>query len=147
MTPTPYLFFKGTCEEAIRAYATVFGSPEPQIMYARDTPEGETSGIPNAVMHAAIKVGDGWLYASDYSKAEPMAGSSIAVTFPTLDRSREVFDALAPGGQIEMPLEKTFWSPGFGALTDRFGTRWMVDTEGAQMPEGSSTAPAEAGAA
>ena len=95
MQPVPYLFFNGTCEEAIRAYARVFGSPAPDVMYARDAPEGETSGIPNAVMHAALKVGEGWLYASDYSKAERMAGSCIAVTQKTAEHSRRVFDALA----------------------------------------------------
>ena len=133
MQPVPYLFFKGTCEEALRTYARIFGSSEPQIMYAKDAPEGETSGIPNAVMHGAIKVGDGWLYASDYSQAQPMAGNSIAVTFDTVDESRRVFGALAEGGQVEMPLAATFWSPGFGSLTDRFGTRWMVDTTNPDM--------------
>ena len=132
MAPTPYLFFKGTCEEAVRRYAAVFGSPEPQIMYARDAPEGETSGIPDAVMHAALQVGDGWLYASDYSKAEPMAGSSIALTYPDVGESRRVFDALAEGGVVEMDLTPTSWSPGFGSLTDRFGTRWMIDTHAPQ---------------
>ncbi|HVG48542.1 MAG TPA: VOC family protein [Rubellimicrobium sp.] len=144
MAPVPYLFFKGTCEEAMHRYAAVFGSPEPQVMYARDAPEGETSSLPNAVMHAALQVGDGWLYASDYSKAEPMAGSSIALTFPNVDESRRIFDALAEGGEVEMPLTATSWSPGFGSLTDRFGTRWMIDTTAQAMPAG---APAEAGAA
>ena len=133
MTPIPYLFFKGTCEEALRTYARLFGSPEPQLMYAKDTPDGETSGIPNAVMHGAIKVGDGWLYASDYSKAQPMAGNSIALTFDTVDESRRIFDALAEGGSVDMPFSATFWSLGFGSLTDRFGTCWMVDTTSPDM--------------
>lgn len=144
MQPVPYLFFNGTCEEAMRAYARVFGSPEPEIMFAKDAPEGETSGIPDAVMHAALKVGDGWLYASDYSKAVPMAGASIAVTQRTPEESRRIFDALAEGGEVEMPFEATFWSPGFGALTDRFGTRWMVDTE---SPTAAQDAPEAAEAA
>ena len=134
MELAPYLFFKGTCEEALRTYARILGSPDPQIMYAKDTPEGETSGIPNAVMHGAIKVGNGWLYASDYSKAEPMAGNSIALSFDAVEESRRIFDALAEGGEIEMPYSPTFWSPGFGSLTDRFGTRWMIDTASADMP-------------
>jgi PhnB protein len=133
MTPIPYLFFNGTAEEAIRTYARIFGSPEPQIMRSSEAPEGQAMGeSPNSVMHAALKIGDGWLYASDYSKAEPMAGNSIAVTFPTPEKSREIFDALAEGGEVDMPFEATFWSPGFGGLTDRFGTRWMVDTEAPQ---------------
>ncbi len=128
MQPVPYLFFKGACEEALRTYARIFSSPEPQIMYAKDAPEGETSGIPNAVMHGAVRVGDGWLFGSDYSQAQAMAGSSVALSFDTLDESRRVFDALSEGGDVEMPLSATFWSPGFGAFTDRFGTRWMIDT-------------------
>ena len=132
MQPVPYLFFKGTCEEAIRTYARVFGSPEPQIMHVKDAPAEYDRGEGEKVMHAMLKIGDGMIYASDYSKAEPMAGNSIAVSFDTPDESRRVFDALAEGGQVEMPLTATFWSPAFGSLTDRFGTRWMVDTENPQ---------------
>lgn len=142
MRLVPYLFFKGTCEAAMRRYAAILGSPEPEIMYARDAPEGETSGMENAVMHSAIRVGDGWLYASDFSQAEAMAGASVAVVSPTPEESRRVFDALAEGGEVEMPLAATSWSLGFGTLTDRWGTRWMIDTEGQPMPEGASTAPA-----
>ncbi len=129
MTPIPYLFFKGTCEEAVRAYAKVFRSPEPEIMFAKDAPEGETSDLPNAVMHAALKMGDGWLYASDFSRAVRMAGASINVTMPDVAEGRRVFEALSQGGEVEMPFGPTFWDPGFGALTDRWGTRWMISTE------------------
>lgn len=130
MRPIPYLFFNGRCEEALRAYAGVFGSPEPEIMYARDAPEGATAGQEDAVMHGSIRIGDGVLYASDWSGAQPMAGNSICVTAPDVAEGRRLFDALSTGGAVEMPYEPTFWSPGFGAFTDRWGTRWMVDTEG-----------------
>ena len=130
MTPIPYLFFKGCCEEAIRAYARIFNSPEPQIMRAADAPPEDSMGEnPNAVMHAALKMGDGWLYASDYSRAEPMAGASINVTMPDVSQGRRVFEALSEGGAVEMPYGPTFWDPGFGSLTDRWGTRWMISTE------------------
>ena len=129
MTPIPYLFFKGCCEEAIRAYAHVFGSPEPQIMRAKDAPDNSMSGDPDSVMHAALKLGDGWIYASDYSKADRMAGASINVTMPDVAQGRRTFEALAEGGEVEMPFGPTFWDPGFGALTDRWGTRWMISTE------------------
>ena len=141
MQPVPYLFFKGTCEEAIRAYARIFGSPEPQVMLTKDAPGEYQMGDGEKVMHAALKVGDGWIYASDYSQAQPMAGNSIAVSFDTPEESRRVFDALAEGGLIEMPLSATFWSPAFGSLTDRFGTRWMVDT---MNPANQAPATAEA---
>ncbi|TNC69821.1 VOC family protein [Rubellimicrobium roseum] len=130
MTPIPYLFFKGTCEEALRAYARIFGSPEPELMRERDAPEGQSmGGHPDHVMHGSVKIGDGLLYASDWSQAQPMAGNSICLTVRDTAEGRRLFDALADGGAIEMPYEPTFWSPGFGAFTDRFGTRWMIDTE------------------
>ncbi len=138
MTPIPYLFFNGSCEEALRTYARILGSPEPEIMRSSQAPAGETWGDPDSVMHGALKVGEGWLYASDYSNAVPMAGSSIALTYPNATESRRIFDALAEGGQVEMPFAATFWSPGFGSLTDRFGTRWMVDTESS---EAAASAP------
>ena len=128
MQPIPYLFFPGTCEEAIRAYARIFGSPEPQIMRSSEAPEGEAMGDPQSVMHAALKFGEGLLYASGYSKAVPMAGASINVTLTDAAESRRVFDALAEGGVIEMPYGPTFWDPGFGSLADRWGTRWMIST-------------------
>lgn len=134
MTPIPYLFFKGTCEQAMRAYAAVFRSPEPEIMRAGDAPPSESmgdgmEGDPSAVMHSSIKLGDGWLYASDYSKADRMAGAAINVTMPDVAEGRRVFEALAEGGEVEMPFGPTFWDPGFGTLTDRWGTKWMVSTE------------------
>ena len=129
MTPIPYLFFKGCCEEAIRAYARVFGSPEPQIMRAKEAPGDAMGGHPDSVMHAALRLGDGWIYASDYSEADRMAGAAINVTMPDVAQGRRAFEALAEGGEVEMPFGPTFWDPGFGSLTDRWGTRWMISTE------------------
>lgn len=132
MTPIPYLFFKGTCEEALRTYARIFGSPDPDFVPAQDGSGG--------MMHAALRIGDGMIYASDWSGAEPMAGNSIHVARPTPEEARRLFDALAEGGTIGMPFEATFWSRGFGDLTDRFGIRWMVDTQDAPKEE-AATAP------
>jgi PhnB protein len=129
MQPIPYLFFRGTCEEAVRAYARVFGSPEPQIMHVGEAPDSMPDAEPHHVMHAALQVGDGLIYASDYPEATAMAGACIAVTQKTPEDSRRVFDALKEGGAVQMELAPTFWSPAFGQLTDRWGTRWMVDTE------------------
>ncbi|TNC48938.1 VOC family protein [Rubellimicrobium rubrum] len=140
MQPVPYLFFKGTCEEALRTYARIFGAPEPEIMRSSEAPEGETMGDPNSVMHGSVKIGDGLLYASDYSQAVPMAGNSICLSVPNTTEGQRLFEALSEGGAIEMPFEPTFWGPGFGSLTDRFGTRWMIDTESAP----ASAEPAEA---
>ena len=139
MQPVPYLFFKGTCDEAMRFYARTFGSGEPDIMPFSSMPEEERNRMPgvpaDAVMHAALKVGDGWNYASDDPSGETpaMAGNSITLSFPTVDEAKRVFDTLSEGGETRMAFEPTFWSPGFGALTDRYGTRWMIMADG---PEG-----------
>ncbi|MGI1663773.1 VOC family protein [Palleronia sp. KMU-117] len=132
MQPIPYLFFTDRCAEAMRFYADVFGSPEPEIMPFSAMPEDERTKMPgmpdDAVMHASVRVGDGWLFASDdpSGSTPPMAGASVNVSLPNADEARRVFARLADGGEVRMPLEATFWTPAFGALTDRFGTRWMI---------------------
>jgi len=129
MRPIPYLFFKGTCEDAMRDYARIFGSPDPEIMRVGEFPEGASmGGDPKAVMHASVRIGDGLLYASDFSRAERMAGASVNVTLPDVGESRRVFDALAEGGEIDMPYGPTSWDPGFGGLTDRWGASWIIST-------------------
>lgn len=133
MQPIPYLFFRGTCEEAIRAYGRIFGSPEPQVMYAKDAPGGDMGDT--GVMHAALKVGDGWIYASDQSNTKDMAGAYVCVSGRHEAETRRWFDALAEGGTVEMPIEKTFWSPAFGSLTDRWGTQWLLDTYNPDMAQ------------
>ena len=86
-------------------------------------------GVPeDAVMHAAVKIGDGWIFASDdpSGQSSAMAGASVSVSLPTADEARRVFHRLAEGGEVRMPIEPTFWTPAFGTLSDRFGTRWMI---------------------
>jgi PhnB protein len=132
MQPIPYLFFTGTCAEAMRFYADVFGSEDPEIMPFAAMPEDEQARMPgvppDAVMHAAVRIGEGWIFASDdpSGSTPPMAGSSVNVSLPTAEEARRVFGRLAEGGEVRMPLEATFWTPAFGSLTDRYGTRWMV---------------------
>jgi PhnB protein len=132
MRPIPYLLFQNTCAEAMRFYAEVFGAPDPEIMPFAAMPEEDKAKMPgvaaDAVMHASLRIGDGWLYASDdpSGQSPAMAGSEITVELPDAGEASRVFGRLAEGGEIRMPLEATFWSPAFGALTDRYGTRWMI---------------------
>jgi PhnB protein len=132
MQPIPYLFFTDRCAEAMRFYADVFGSPAPEITPFAAMPEDERAkmpGIPEeAVMHASVRIGDGWIFASDdpSGSTPAMAGASVNVSLPSAEEARRVFDRLADGGEVRMPLEPTFWTPAFGGLTDRFGTRWMI---------------------
>ena len=130
MTPTPYLFFSGQCAEAIEAYAEIFGGEIDQRMPASEMPP--EFPVPDDrkdwVMHSRIKIGDGFLMASDNLMGETsgMAGSSVMLSFPTADEAKAVFDKLADGGDVEMAWAPTFWSAGFGTLTDRFGINWMI---------------------
>lgn len=128
---TPYLFFHGNCEEALTAYARIFDSPPPTIMRGADAPDSANmpAGSDKLVMHADLKVGSGSIFASDdFSGDTPaMAGCNVHVGFASFDKAKAAFEKLAKGGEVRMPFAPTFWSPGFGALSDRFGTRWMID--------------------
>ncbi|WP_419907769.1 VOC family protein [Hoeflea sp.] len=138
MTPTPYLFFNGQCAEAIAAYAEIFGGEILEQMPASGMPPE----IPVAeerkgwIMHSRMRIGDGELMASDNIMGESaqMDGSSVMLSFPTAAEGKAAFDQLAEGGEIQMAWEPTFWSAGFGTLTDRFGIRWMIGTD--EPPQG-----------
>jgi PhnB protein len=140
MQPIPYLFFNRGCAEAMRFYADVFGADEPAVMTFADMPDDERAKMPgvpeDAVMHAAVKIGDGWIFASDdpSQQSPAMAGASVNVSMPTADEAQRVFHRLAEGGEVRMPIEPTFWTPAFGTLTDRFGTRWMVMADSPPPP-------------
>jgi PhnB protein len=131
MSIAPYLFFPGTCAEAMIAYCDILGGGDLQIMRYSDAPpgpDGQPSG--DAVMHASFTLDQGMLMASDFPEGmtwQGQAGSAVHVTLPEA-RAPEVFARLAEGGTVKMPFAATFWAKGFGMLTDRFGTDWMVST-------------------
>jgi PhnB protein len=128
-----YLFFDGHCAEAMRFYERTLGGKIEMMMTAGESPMAEQSGGPadaDRIMHARLLVGERALMASDWmgESAYPgMNGFSLSLEYPTSAEARRVFDALAEGGQVRMPLEKTFWAESFGMLVDRFGTPWMVN--------------------
>jgi len=129
----PYLFFNGQAREAATLYADVFGIPVPEMMTMAgappDTPVPEDRR--DWVMHCEMKIGNSGLYLSDdfMANSPAMEGCSVMVNLPTAAEAKSVFDRLAEKGEIRMPWEATFWSAGFGTLTDRFGIRWMVGTD------------------
>lgn len=133
MTPIPYLFFNGNCREALTAYAEIFGGEIEMIMTYAEMPPGEME-VPEDrkdwIMHGAVQFDGGLLMASDDVAAAsgPMTGVSVHMDLPTFDAGQAAFDALAEGGEVRMPYQKTFWTPGFGTLTDRFGVQWMIST-------------------
>jgi PhnB protein len=85
-------------------------------------------GAEDKVMHASLRIGDSVVMASDDCRAEapPMSGFSLSISVADAAEARRCFDALAEGGSVQMPLGRTFWSPCFGMLTDRFGVGWMI---------------------
>lgn len=132
----PYLFFHGNCAEAFTRYEEIFGG-ELFMMKMSDAPPSEEP-VPaeqaDLILHAALKVGDGMLMASDDPTGEVgrIEGIQVSYSSADVDEVRRVFDALAEGGQINQPLTETFFSPAFGMCVDRFGTPWMLSAEAAQ---------------
>ena len=134
MNPTPYVFFNGTCRDAANFYVEALGGEIVMIMSASEMPPGEME-IPaeraDWVMHCTINVGDGAIMMSDniMGESDNMAGCSIMVSLPSAAEAEAAFKRLADGGAITMPFAPTFWSTGFGTLTDKFGIQWMVGSD------------------
>jgi len=133
MALQPYLFFNGRCDEAIAFYGKALGAKVEMLMRYNESPEPPPPGmVPPGfevkVMHATLTIGDAVLMASDGCAEAPTAfsGFSLSVTLPGPAEADRAFKALAEGGSVQMPLGKTFWSPCFGMVTDRFGVAWMV---------------------
>ena len=128
-----YLLFAGRCEEAIHFYKKTLGAEVMMLMRFKDSPEPPRPGmIPpdseDKVMHAALRIGDTVVMASDgrCEGAPSFQGFSLSLSVADEAEADRVFAALAEGGQVQMPPSKTFWSPRFGMLSDRFGVGWMV---------------------
>lgn len=132
MTVIPYLIFQGTCHAAMTFYADAFGTEIDMITKASEMPDFPAPpGKEDQIAHCNIKVAGGEIYASDdiMGGSDPMAGCSVMVSLPSVPDSAAAFKKLATGGSVEMPFGPTFWSRGFGTLTDRFGTKWMISTD------------------
>ncbi len=129
----PYLTFDGNCAEAMKFYERVIGGKLVMMMKFADAPEpcGDMPpGSEDRIMHACLNFQDSLLMASDSMPGQPYEGMKnvgIALTYPTPDGARPVFDALAEGGQVTMPMSETFWAESFGMVTDRFGTTWLIN--------------------
>lgn len=133
-----YLHFDGRCEEAIEFYRRTLGAEVTFLMRFKDSPEPHQPGMvppgsENKVMHATFRIGDTTFMASDCGP-QTFQGFSLAITPPTEAKAEKLFAALSDGGQVKMPLTKTFFSPKFGMLTDRFGVSWMIHVAGEQKP-------------
>jgi PhnB protein len=124
----PYLFFGGTCREAFTRYLEIFGGDR-VLLPMKDMPGETPPGKGDLIIHAALKVGDELLMASDDPMDEhASSGAGIMVSYDasTVEDANRVFDALADGGKVTQELIPTFFSEAFGLCIDRFGTPWMV---------------------
>lgn len=130
----PYLFFAGRCREAIDFYRDAIGAEATYVMQFKDAPE--KSSVPpeweDKIMHATLTIGQTQFMLSDGTGAEegiPFKGFSLALTTGGNAEGERLLKALANGGSIDLPFQQTFWSSGFGMVTDKFGVLWMISVE------------------
>jgi PhnB protein len=129
----PYLFFGGRCQEALDFYREAVGAKVEMLMKFNESPDPVPEGMlapgyEDKIMHSRFLVGDTALLASDGCNEGDggFHGFSLALSVPDEAAAHRAFDALAAGGSVGMPLTKTFWSPLYGMVKDKFGLHWMV---------------------
>jgi PhnB protein len=129
----PYLHFDGRCEEAITFYCKALGAELQMMMRYGESPQPpppglDLTGMDTKVMHASFRIGDSVVMASDdcTQTQTRFQGFQLSLAAADAAEAQRCFDALAEGGQVKMPLGRTFFSPSFGMLADRFGVSWMV---------------------
>jgi len=130
MNLQPYLFFDGKCDEALDFYKKAVGAQTKMLMRFNQAPDQSmiTPGSENKVMHAQVQIGDTTVLMSDgrCSGNTNFQGFALTITANTEAEADKIFGALAGGGKVTMPMAKTFFSPRFGMLIDKFGVGWMV---------------------
>lgn len=130
MQVQPYLDFNGRCEEAIEFYRRALGAEVTSVHRFKDSPDPQmcSAATANKIMHANLRIGENTVLASDghCNGQQNFQGFSLALNVANEAEGQRVFAALSDGGQVRMPLTKTFFSPGFGMVADQFGVNWMV---------------------
>jgi PhnB protein len=125
-----YLFFDGKCDEALAFYKSAIGAEPTMLMRFKEAPDQSmmTPATADKVMHAQVQLGDATVLMSDgrCTGNTNFKGFALALSVGSESEADKKFNALAAGGQVTMPLAKTFFSPRFGMLTDKFGVGWMV---------------------
>jgi PhnB protein len=138
MQMSVHLHFQGNCAEAFEFYKEIFSAKNAFSMKYSEAPEGSPvqAEWKDKIMHASISLGDGTLMGCDapQGSSTPMGGFQISVQSKDSAEVKRIYEALAEGGSVQMPLTKTFWSPLFGMCTDKFGVAWMVGMTGAEHP-------------
>ena len=133
MQVQPYLFFDGRCEEALEFYRGALGAEVTMLMRVKENPDPippdmYPPGSDDKVMHASFTIGETTLMASDgRAQGKPVfQGFSLSLSVPNDAEAQRLFSALGEGGQVQMPLAKTFFASSFGMVSDRFGVGWMI---------------------
>ena len=126
----PYISFNGNCREAIEFYKSALDA---QLVFSQTYGESPMAdmGAKDNIMHCTLKVGDSPVMMCDNPGPGPAAGGNISLAIGLDDpsRAKQLFDNLAQGGKVTMPLEKTFWAEAFGMVTDKFGINWMINCD------------------
>ena len=129
----PYLAFNGNCEEAVNFYRDCLDGEIVYLGRYADSPMGNDENG-NMVLHTTLKIGDMVLMACDVPDENKIeAGTNISLAFGSDDpeKMRSMFERMAEGGTVTMPLGETFWAKSFGMLTDKFGVNWLFNCESA----------------
>jgi PhnB protein len=130
MNVQPYLSFEGRTQEAIDFYKSALGAKVDAIMHFKDAPPDMQSQMPHKdkVMHSAFHVGDTQIMATDgeCSGKAQFSGISLTLNATSNGEAEKMFNALAQGGKVNMPMSETFFAHRFGVVADKFGVKWMV---------------------
>lgn len=133
MLVQPYLIFNGRCEEALNFYKNAIGAEVTTLMRFKDNPEPNQSspGVADKIMHSSFRVGETDVMASDGRCDDRIIfqGFALSITAVNAAEADNLFAALSEGGQVQMPMTETFFSPRFGMVADKFGVSWMVLAE------------------
>jgi PhnB protein len=130
MQVNPYLDFGGRCEEAVNFYKSAVGAEVTMMMRFKESPDQSmmSPGSGDKILHVALRIGESTIFASDGRLQGPptFKGIALSLTVANDAEAKRVFAALSEGGQVNLPLTKTFFATQFGMLADRFGVGWMV---------------------
>jgi len=129
-----YLGFGGRCKEAFQFYEKVLGGKITAMLTYGESPMADkaAAGMKDKIVHVALETPGGVLMGGDNPQGTPVkpAGFSMSLTVKDVAEAERIFKGLSEGGQVQMAMQKTFWSPGFGMCIDKFEVPWMVNTEG-----------------
>jgi len=137
ITISPYLIFKGTCEEAFNFYKSVFGGEFLFVGRFKDMPENTnypvTEEVKEKIMHISLPISkESVLFGCDTSSTvdnatDAESNVSLSIEVDSIEEATRIFNGLSSGGKVTMPLDKTFWDAYYGMLTDKYGINWMVN--------------------